>query len=193
MAWNYRSGQILINKMFDLYERGYSPRCFLDLNDSSIICSSCDFGKCKRKPWHTKGSPGSLRSDADNFPEAKVSIIQIISAQPGLVLHMDDRHTKDRMIGACVFLDNYTRYSYTHLQTSIDGDQTLETKQGFEQHSASFGVKIKSYHADNGIFVERSFRDEIKISEQQITFCRVGAHHQNSIVEKPIEILTLGN
>ena len=104
---------------------------------------------------------------------------------------MDGRHTKDRIIGACIFLDNYTRYSHTHLQTSIDGDQTLEAKQGFEQHSTSFGVKIKTYHADNGIFAERSFRDEIKISEEQITFCGVRVHHQNGVVEKHIGILTL--
>ena len=78
--------------MLDLCERGYSPRCFLDLTDQNIICPSCVFGKYKRKPWRTKGSPGFLRSDADNFPGAKY---QIISAQPGLVLQMDDRHTKD--------------------------------------------------------------------------------------------------
>ena len=77
---------------------------------------------------------------------------------------IDGRHTKDRIIRACVFLDNYTYYSHTHLQTSIDGDQTLEAKQVFEQHSTSFGDTIKAYHADNGFFAERSFRDEIKIS-----------------------------
>ena len=69
----------------------------------------------------------------------------------------------------------------------------MEGKQGFEQHSASFGIKIKTYHADNGIFVERSFRDEIKISEQQITFCGVRVHHQNGIVENHIGFLTVGS
>ena len=192
MVWHYRSGHIPITKMFDLCKCGYLHRRFLDLTDQNIICHSCFFGKCKRKPWRTKGPPGYLRSDEDNFPGAKVSVDHVISVQPGLVPRMDGCHTKDRIIGACVFLDDCTRYSYTHLQTSIDGDQTLKAKQGFEQHSASFGVKIKAYHADNGIFAERSFRDEIEISEQKITFCGVGAHHQNGIVEIHIGILTLG-
>ena len=68
----------------------------------------------------------------------------------------------------------------------------MEAKQVFEQHSTSFGDTIKAYHADNGFFAERSFRDEIKINEQQIIFCGVRVHHQNGIVENHIGILTLG-
>ena len=58
------------------------------------------------------------------------------------------------IIGACIFLDNYTRYSYTHLQTNVDGNHSLEAKQECEQNAASFGAKIKAYYADNGIFAE---------------------------------------
>ena len=105
---------------------------------------------------------------------------------------MDGRHTKDRITGACIFIDNHTRYSYTHLQTSIDGEQTLAAKQGFEQHSDSCGVNIKSYHANNGIFAEKSFCDEVQAAHQRITYCAVGAHHQNGIVERHIGILTHG-
>ena len=163
--------------MFDLYECGYLPRRFLDLTDQNIIFPSCVFGKSKRKRWRTKGSPRSFRSDVDIFTAAKSSVDHVIFAQPGLVPRMDGHHTQDRIIGAYVFLDNYTRYSYTHLQTNIYGNQTLEAKQGFEQHFTSFGFKIKAYHADNGIFAQCSFRGEIKISEQQTIFCGVRDHH----------------
>jgi hypothetical protein len=105
---------------------------------------------------------------------------------------MDGRHTQDRITGACVFLDNHTRYSYSHLQTSIDNVQTLEAKQGFEQHSGTNGVNIKAYHADNGIFATQGFCNQIQSSNQKISYCAVGAHHQNGIVERHSGILTHG-
>ena len=106
---------------------------------------------------------------------------------------MDGRHTKDRITGACVFIDNHTNYSYSHLQTSIDGAQTIAAKRGFEQHANNCGVSIAAYHADNGIFAEQSFRDEVQSSHQRISFCAVGAHHQNGIVERHIGTLTQGS
>ena len=52
-------------------------------------------------------------------------------------------------------------------------------------------MKVKQYHADNGCFSERTFTDNVKKSLQQITFCGVGAHHQNGITENMIKQLTL--
>ena len=192
MAWHYRSGHLPIKKMFSICKRGYFPSRFLELEGINLVCPSCIFGKCKRRPWRNKGKPGSLRSEADNFPGAKVSVDHVISAQPGLVPRMDGRHTRDRISGGCVFIDNDSRYSYTHLQSSIDGDQTLEAKQGFEYHSHTHGVTIKSYHADNGIFAEKLFRDQVQADEQSISYCAVGTHHQNGIVERHIGTLTHG-
>jgi hypothetical protein len=192
MGWHYRSGHLPINRMFDLCKRGYFPRRFLELENTKLVCPSCIFGKCKRRPWRTKGSHGSLRSEDEKFPGAKVSIDHVISAQPGLVPRMDGRHTRDRISGGCVFIDNDSRYSYTHLQTSIDGVQTLEAKQGFEHHANTNGVAIKSYHADNGIFAEKFFRDQVQADGQRISYCAVGAHHQNGIIERHIGTLTHG-
>ena len=74
-------------------------------------------------------------------------------------------------------------HSYSHLQTSTGGDETLAAKHAFEIMSHSFGIPIQSYHADNGIFAEKLFRNEISMSNQSISFCGVGAHHQNAIAE----------
>ena len=52
------------------------------------------------------------------------------------------------------------------------------------------GVTIKHYHADNGRFAERSFMDHVHQSGQTITFCGVGAHHQNGVAERRIRDLT---
>ena len=77
-------------------------------------------------------------------------------------------------------------YGYTHLQTSIDIDQTLAVKYGIEYHASTCGVAINSYHADNDIFAEKGFQDQVQTDGQSISYCAVGAHHQNGIVERHI-------
>ena len=53
----------------------------------------------------------------------------------------------------------------------------------------SHGVQINSFHADNGIYAEKAF-DEVAESGQTMSFCRVGAYHQNGIAEDHVEKLT---
>ena len=48
-------------------------------------------------------------------------------------------------------------------------------------------------HADNGRFYEKPFWSEIEDSNQAITFCGVGSHHKNAIVEIKNQTLTLGD
>ena len=62
-------------------------------------------------------------------------------------------------------------------------EEKLSGKAAFEMLSATFGVKIKIYHADNGRFAEQPFRKSIEDANQTITFCGVGYHHQNDIVK----------
>ena len=56
---------------------------------------------------------------------------------------------------------------------------------------AIFGVKINRYHADNGIFSEQPLRSEIYYSKHTIKFLGVVSHHQNSIVERKTQTITL--
>ena len=58
--------------------------------------------------------------------------------------------------------------------------------------NASFGVSVTGYHVYNGIFAEKLFTDEVSLSNQTITYCGVGAHHQNGFVENHIGRLTRG-
>ena len=74
--------------------------------------------------------------------------------------------------------------------TSCDLDQTINTKLAFEKVAATYGVTVKHYHADNGHFACKGFRDTVSNANQTITFCGVGAHHQNGLVENMIGLLT---
>jgi hypothetical protein len=67
----------------------------------------------------------------------------------------------------------------------------LEAKKEFEHKCAIRCVKVQRYHADNGRFAEKLFKDDCKAQGQHLTFCGVGAHYQNGIVERTIKDVTL--
>ena len=71
-------------------------------------------------------------------------------------------------------------------------EKTLAGKPAFEIWAATFGVQIKGYHAEKGRFNEQPSRSEIEYANQTITFCGVGSHHQNSIIERKVQTVTLG-
>ena len=192
-AWHHRLGHLPFRSMIPLCERGYLPRRFKSiLENKKLRCPSCIFGKCKKRPWRTRGMPGRIQGPSETEPGDRVSVDHVISAQPGLVPRMDGRHTKERINSVCVFIDHVSKLTYSHMQTSANNEQTVAAKLAFEQFAESNNVKVKSYHADNGIFAEQAFRDEVETSNQSITYCAVGAHHQNGIVERLIMELTYG-
>ena len=72
---------------------------------------------------------------------------------------------------------------------------TVRSKRLWERQAYTHGVKIRSYHSDNGIFQSNEFKDALTsqhqtISDQPIRFSGVGAHHQNGIVERAIRTIT---
>ena len=62
--------------------------------------------------------------------------------------------------------------------------QTVEAKEGYERFTESHDMKLKSFPSDNGIFAEKVFKDYLAEASQTITYCGVGAHHQNGITER---------
>ena len=68
----------------------------------------------------------------------------------------------------------------------ISLQETLQAKQAFEKLVAQRGGTVKRYHADNGRYADKGFLASINNNDQTITFCGVGAHHQNGIVERRI-------
>ena len=152
---------------------------------------SCIFGMAHCKPWRSKGSKGSIRKESDNAPGKCVSMDQLVSAQPGLILQMSGFLTNMRIWGATVFVDHFSDYVYVALMQDLSLDETLLAKSSFERQANDGGVSIESYRADNGCCADAGFQKAVKDANQSITFCAVGAHHQNGIVERRIKELTL--
>ena len=66
----------------------------------------------------------------------------------------------------------------------------MNSKIAYEKLANAHGVKVEAYHADNGEFAEKGFREVIANLNQAGTFCRVGSHHQNALVEQYIQQIT---
>ena len=67
--------------------------------------------------------------------------------------------------------------------------ETLMAKEASEKLMAQAGRTVKHYQADNSRFSDNVFIDSINQKDQKITFCGVGEHHQNGIVENNNKIL----
>ena len=207
--------------MLRLSKFGILPQRFLKLRNNMPPCVSCMFGKAHRRPWRGKRSAvavdntATTRNATDNVPKEKhgtrqvvnhggvlrgptlsepgeeVGTDQIVSAQPGLVPQEKGQLTRARIWGATVFIDYFSSKVKVHLMQDASGESTIEAKNAFEIESMSHNVQIKHYHADNGRFADTSFKQDCDNKLQQLTFCGVGAHHQNGVAERSIKELTL--
>ncbi len=96
-----------------------------------------------------------------------------------------------RIWGATIFVDHFSDLVYVALMRDLTLGRTLLVKISFKRFASYGGVTINSYRADNGRFADAGFQQAIKDANQTITFCTVGAHNQNRIVERRIKKLTL--
>jgi hypothetical protein len=125
-----------------------------------------------------------IQKESDDAPGKCVSIDTLVLAQLGLVPQMSGFLTNLQIWGATVFFAPFSDYVYVAFMRDLGLDETLLAKTAFERHASKGGVTIHSYQADNGRFADSGFQQAIKEASQTITFCAVGAHHQNGIVEQ---------
>jgi len=95
-------------------------------------------------------------------------------------------------MAATIFVDHFSDHVYVYLMKDLMLSETLLAKHAYEHFLALLGIESKAYHADNGRFADKGFRDDCTSSNQMITFCGVGSHHQNGIAERKIKDITLG-
>ena len=124
------------------------------------------------------------------IPGAVVSIDQLESPVPGFVPIAKGQPTVLRYRGASVFVDHATDFMYVHMHQHLTMYETIDAKHAFDRLAEKHGVRILHYHCDNGRFADKAFVDDVRAAHQTITFCGVGAHHQNGIAERRIRDIT---
>ena len=118
-----------------------------------------------------------------------VSMDQIESRTSGFIGVLRCFISKKRCTCASIFLDYYCGFTYIHLHTSTNMEETLQTKESFEAYAQSLCVKIRHQYTNNGRFANKDFKQAIQDVGQTISYCRVNAHFQNERAEKKITYL----
>jgi hypothetical protein len=89
-----------------------------------------------------------------------------------------------------MWVDHFLRFLYAHCQEDATTKSTLESKVSFESFAHCYNVSIKHIHGDNGVFATKIFKDHVEASSQHQSFCGVGAHWQNGVIECFIGVIT---
>ena len=121
-------------------------------------------------------------------PGKIVSVDQLVSPTPGLIAQVTGILTTKQYKYATVYVDQFSKFSYFHLQKTATVEETLESKHAFEKYAASHGVQILHYHADNGIFCANEWIKSCQSGSkpQDMTFAGVDTHHTNSLTKRRI-------
>ena len=163
--------------MTKLPDKGRINKRFAKLKDRLTVYTSCVFCVSHRRPWRSKGTPGTICKDSETEPGDYVSIDQLVSAQPGLIPQISDYLINMRIWGATVFVDHVSYYTHVVLMRYLTLDEILLAKTSLKRLANDGGVTIKSYRAYNGRFADKLFHSAVQESNQTIIFCGVGGHH----------------
>ena len=103
------------------------------------FCAACKYGKQTKRPWHTKGPQGHIRTAT--LPGQVVSVDQLESTMPGFVAQLKGLLTTQRYNYATIFVDQYSKLSFIFIQKRITSAETVLAKQSFERFARDHGVK----------------------------------------------------
>lgn len=158
-------------------------------------CPACQFSKQQRrspKSTLTQQKPQremAIRRDNLNAGEC-FSVDQYKSSVLGRLGHTKGRESpSSRYSGGTIFRDHASGFIYIHHQTSTRMSETLEAKHALERFSEQYGIKIKSFHADNKPFGDQLWLDDLTLQNQTITYSGSYAHHQNGVAERSLKTI----
>ena len=107
----------------------------------------------------------------------------MIAGSPGLVPFTSGRPSRHHYNTVTMWADHFSRFLYAHCQEDAMIKSTLESKVAFESFTKWYNICIKHIHSNNGVFATRVFKEHVDASDQNQSFCGVGTHWQNGIVE----------
>ena len=186
LMYHTMMGHVSFDKLRVMSKQGIIPK-YLQFVPTPA-CAACMYAKATCKPWRNKQRNDYVKREAVCQGEI-ISVDQMVSPTPGLVAQMIGRPTKDRFKYATVYVDNYSGWSYIHLQKTCTAKETLEGKHAFEEYCRQQGVKVRGYHADNGVFKASEWVSDCRLKHQGLTFAGVNAHHTNGRAERRIRLL----
>ena len=157
------------------------------------MCATCAIAKARRrapKAKKTQENPDFVNKlrEHDLQPGDCFSMDQYESSVKGRLPHTRGREaSRSRYCGGTIFYDHASTKLFARHQHSLAATHTVNAKRDVERECvALYGVRVKKYHTDNGVFKSREFEAEIDRVEQWMTRSGSGAHHQNAVAERAI-------
>jgi hypothetical protein len=149
--------------------------------DDDPVCGSCQYGKAhKRNPGTKTEVPnpetaGNITKNQLN-PGDQISMDHFVVRTNGRRLETKGKEHHDKMFkGGTIFVDAASGKITLKFQVSLRASETIQSKMEFERTAFSYGVRVKSYRTDNGVFTAQAFIDEIHQRSQTISFSGSGA------------------
>jgi hypothetical protein len=181
MCWHYHLGHLPFVKLRQLTLNGEIPKKLAKVKPPK--CAGCLFGAMTKIPWCGRETKASHEVFIATKPGECISVNQMMSTEVGFYTQKKGKLTKKRYRCATVFVDQYSRLCFVHLQVDNSSVKTVAAKRAFETFAAKHGVKIQHYHCDNGWFSDNAFKQACHEQRQQLTFCGANAHFQNGITK----------
>lgn len=190
LQWYYKLGHLDFQWVQWLGVNNWlSCKAFTTANIPAIKCASCLYGKQSRTKQHGKhfklDPPGALRTHAIK-PGDRVFMDSYESRLPGQAFNIRGSASLLKYTGGTLFCNAASSYIYVVHQIGQTAAEAIDSKLEYERESMTCGVRIKTYHTDNGVFDSQEILAEISAKGQGIRFCSVRAHHQNGVAENAI-------
>ena len=164
---HHRFQHISFSKLQEMARQGILPQRLAHCKIPS--CSACLYGKAMKRAWRSKQGKQRQRKKALKLGEV-ISVDQMVSPVPKLIAPMVGFLMKQRYKYATVFVDQASRMGFVYLQKTCLAEETIEAKRAFKQYAESRGVRVRAYHADNGIFKAKKWVEECQQRKQDLTF-----------------------
>ena len=156
-------------------------------------CAACEIAKAKRQPQGRRvhDAVDMKLKQGDLRPGDCVSTDQYESRFGGRLGHTFGKEKKEmKYTGGTIFVDHASGYIKVVNQVSLRGHETISGKQAFEREAHLYGVTVKHYRSDNGIFASDLVKKHCDARNQTYDFSGTGAHHQNAVAERAIGTVT---
>ena len=102
--------------MFCLSTLGVLPKRFIYLMDDMTLCALRIFGTARNCQWRKKGNrSGYIPKDTDNKPGSGVSVDQLQSYHPVLVLQFSGKLTSAHIRDSKLMVVHYSNVYHVHL------------------------------------------------------------------------------